>query len=116
MAMLPVYSRPAEKSAATEREEAERKALVEFGRRIARLRRRKGWSQATLAQQLGMSRERLGHWERGEHNPPLAALLALRQVLGIAIDELVSGEPAEPSDRKKETAVSHLATAIKLLR
>lgn len=99
--------------------QSEAEVLVEFGQRIVRLRRRKGWAQAELAQRLGVTRERLGHWERGECNPPLDALLALGRVLGIPLDELAGGEPAPLaglSRATKEKAVSHMTAALKLLR
>ena len=43
--------------------------LLELGRRIVRLRTERGWSQGALARRLGMSRCRLGKWERGLHGP-----------------------------------------------
>ena len=70
-------------------------ALQAFGRRIVRLRQRKGWSRVELAGELGVSRERLAKWERGAHEPPLAMLIALRAVLGVSLDELVAGAPPE---------------------
>jgi len=63
----------------------------ELGRRIVQLRKRRRWSQADLAGRLGVTRERVGNWERGEHAPPLEALAALGEVLRVPLDELVLG-------------------------
>jgi ribosome-binding protein aMBF1 (putative translation factor) len=93
---------------------SERELLADLGRRIARLREAKGWPRAELARRLGVTRERLGTWERGIRTPPLQALIGLGRELGVSIDELVSGE--RPSREKKDQAISHLAAAIKLLR
>jgi transcriptional regulator with XRE-family HTH domain len=93
---------------------SEGELVAELGRRIVRLREAKGWKRAELARRLGVKRERLGTWERGSRTPPLQALIGLRRVLGVSIDELVSG--ARPSGEKKDQVISHLAAAIKLLR
>jgi transcriptional regulator with XRE-family HTH domain len=66
-------------------------ARRELGRRIVQLRKRRRWSQADLAGRLGVTRERVGNWERGEHAPPLEALAALGEVLRAPLDELVFG-------------------------
>jgi transcriptional regulator with XRE-family HTH domain len=66
-------------------------ARRELGRRIVQLRKRRGWSQADLAGRLGVTRERVGNWERGEHAPPLEALAALGEALRVPLDELVLG-------------------------
>ncbi len=99
-------------TAITARSEGE--LVAALGRRIVRLRETKGWDRVELARRLGVTRARLANWERGEHTPPLEALIGLRRELGISIDELVSGERS--NREKKDQAISHLAAVIKLLR
>lgn len=71
--------------------------LLELGRRIVRLRTARGWSQGNLARRLGMSRCRLGKWERGLHGPLVEDLARLADVLGVDLEELVRGRtPGEP--------------------
>lgn len=70
--------------------------LWELGRRIVRLRKAFNWSRGELAKRVRVSRERLGHWERGSHTPPLRELVGLSRELGISIDELVTGEATAP--------------------
>lgn len=65
---------------------------VAMGRRIVQIRKRRRWSQGELARRLGVTRERVGNWERGDHAPPLEALAALGEVLRVSLDELVSGK------------------------
>ena len=69
--------------------------LLELGRRIVRLRTERGWSQGALARRLGMSRCRLGKWERGLHGPPVEDLARLADVLGVDLEELVRGRAPE---------------------
>ncbi len=68
------------------------KAMDLMGMRIIRFRKERRWDRLALAQCLGVSRERLGHWERGEHAPPLEVLVKLVQTFQISLDELVMGE------------------------
>ena len=65
---------------------------VVMGERILRLRKRWQWSQGELAERLGVTRERVGNWERGENAPPVEALVALGEVLRVSVDELLGGK------------------------
>ncbi|MEO6195635.1 MAG: helix-turn-helix transcriptional regulator [Thermoanaerobaculia bacterium] len=65
---------------------------VAMGERILRLRKRWQWSQGELAERLGVTRERVGNWERGENAPPVEALVALGEVLRVSVDELLHGK------------------------
>jgi transcriptional regulator with XRE-family HTH domain len=65
----------------------------ELGGRIARLRSRKGWDRVLLARKLGVSRDRLSKWERGENAPPLEILVMLAILLEVTLDELLTGKP-----------------------
>jgi transcriptional regulator with XRE-family HTH domain len=85
--------RSAGKAAPDVPEAAQTKDLVvAMGRRIVQLRKRRRWSQGELAKRLGITRERVGNWERGDHAPPLEALAALGEVLRVPLDELVTGK------------------------
>ncbi len=98
--------------------EEDARELAELGRRIVRWRKRRGWPRTELAQRLGVTRMRLGHWERGSHMPPLAALLALRRELGVSLDELFTGEPPPSTGLgpgQKSEAREHIARLARLL-
>ncbi len=63
-----------------------------MGERILQLRKRWQWSQGELAERLGVTRERVGNWERGENAPPVEALVALGEVLRVSLDDLLRGK------------------------
>jgi len=57
--------------------------------RLKELRNKKGWSQATLASKLGVTREYLARLEGGQHDPPLSTVLRLAKILGIRASKLI---------------------------
>ena len=104
------------------REEAEGSSpeLLEtwIGQRVHRLRRGKGLTRSDLAERLGVSRQRVGNWERGLNTPTLGVLPALARELGVTVDELVTGEPSPPvglSPEKRKEAGQLLEALCRLL-
>lgn len=65
---------------------------AEWGRQLAAVRRAQGWTQESLAERVGVSRQAVAKWERGAALPGPGNLLALRQCLGDALSE-----PPEPA-------------------
>lgn len=59
---------------------------------IGMKRRALDWSQEKLAELVGVSRQAVAKWEAGEALPDLGNLVALANIFGTRIDELVNGE------------------------
>lgn len=57
--------------------------LKAFGRRLAGLRKTKGWSQEKLALESGIARSYLGGVERGQRNIALLNICRLAATLGV---------------------------------
>ncbi|MEY2752573.1 MAG: transcriptional regulator [Bacteroidota bacterium] len=55
-------------------------------------RKAKAWTQAQLAERLGLSRAQVGSYEEGRAEPKLDSLKAMAQLFGCSIDALVSGD------------------------
>ena len=93
-------------------------ALEVLGRQIGRFRRMRRMTQAELGRRVGVSRERVGNWERGVNAPPPEALVALKRVLGVSVDELLTGEegagPAFDAATRERMAF-HLRALLALL-
>ena len=66
---------------------------AEWGRQLAAVRRAQGWTQESLAERVGVSRQAVAKWERGAALPGPGNLLALRQCLGDALPE-----PPDPAE------------------
>ena len=65
------------------------------GMLIKEARISKGYTQAELAAILGVTNKAVSHWEKGESYPDVGLLESLSSCLGISIEELVVGEPAD---------------------
>ncbi|MEX2503764.1 MAG: helix-turn-helix transcriptional regulator [Egicoccus sp.] len=66
-----------------------------IGRRVRRLRRALGLSQAELAERAGISRQALGTLESGRHLPRVDAAVALASVLGTTVEDLLAVGPPQ---------------------
>jgi len=62
--------------------------LHAFGRRLAALRKERGWSQERLALESGLARSYLGGVERGQRNIALLNILKLARTLECEPGEL----------------------------
>lgn len=60
-----------------------------FGRRLAELRKAKGWSQELLALESGLARSYLGGVERGQRNISLVNICKLASTLEIKLNVLM---------------------------
>ncbi|MBE6836164.1 MAG: helix-turn-helix domain-containing protein [Ruminococcaceae bacterium] len=65
------------------------------GRFISSLRKEKGLTQSALAEKLGITDRAVSKWETGKSLPDAAIMLELCKILGINVNELLSGERLE---------------------
>lgn len=65
------------------------------GRLIAALRREKGLTQKALADAMHLSDRTISKWERGAGYPDISMLPVLSALLGVAAENLLSGESGE---------------------
>ncbi|MBQ2954187.1 MAG: helix-turn-helix transcriptional regulator [Clostridia bacterium] len=81
---------------------------IESANHLAELRRAHGLSQEDLAEQLGVSRQAVSKWERAESSPDTDNLIALAQLYGVTLDELL-GLRLPPETPAPETAAPEAA-------
>ena len=62
------------------------------GKFIAQCRKEKGYTQAVLAEKLGITDRAVSKWETGKCMPDVSIMLELCELLEININELLSGE------------------------
>ena len=66
-----------------------------LGKRIGALRREKGLKQDELAEKLGISPQAVSKWETDQTCPDISLLPLLAKILGVSVDELLSGKTEE---------------------
>ncbi len=71
-----------------------------LGKRIAMLRRQKELKQEELAGMLNVSPQAVSKWENDQTCPDISLLPKLAQILGVTVDELLSGK-----DEQKQCTV-----------
>ncbi|MBL8432084.1 MAG: helix-turn-helix transcriptional regulator [Dechloromonas sp.] len=64
-----------------------------LGKNLARTRKTRGWTQATLAERLGMEPESISRFERGATLPSLATLEQIAAFLDTSIADLLAEYP-----------------------
>ena len=66
-----------------------------LGKRIAALRREKELKQEELAEKIGVSSQAVSKWENDQTCPDITLLPLLAKILGVSIDELLTGKKDE---------------------
>lgn len=82
-----------------------------IGAFISQLRKEKGWTQNQLAEKLGVTDKAVSKWERGKSMPDVSLFLPLCNLLGITLNELLSGEFI-PDDKLREKSSEILMEVI----
>lgn len=81
---------------------------IQLGSGLADLRKRNGYSQEALAEKMGVSRQAVSKWERGESTPDTDTLIELARLYSVSLDALVGNEqnesPKAKTEPEKETA------------
>ncbi len=75
--------------------------MIEFGENLKRSREAKDITQQTLADQLYVTRQAVSRWENGARYPDLLTAKKLAGLLDTFLDELLSGEEWNPTEKKR---------------
>lgn len=91
---------------------------VRIGKFIAKCRKEKNITQSELAEKLGVTDRSVSNWENGKNMPDLSLFKPLCELLGITINELLSGEKIPPEsyqERLEENIVNTIDYSTKKL-
>ncbi len=100
---------------------------LQLGTKLADLRKRNGFSQEALAEKMGVSRQAVSKWERGESNPDTDTLIELANLYSVSLDVLVGNKtedttpPPEKEQKTKREPIEkgeaiHPGLSLKLLK
>ena len=87
---------------------------LKTGKFIADCRKRKNLTQMQLAEKLGITDKAISKWERGIAMPDSSIMLELCDILGISVNELLSGEKIsmENNNQKNEQLLLDMAKEL----
>lgn len=76
-----------------------------FADKLIQLRKKAGWSQEELAEQMNVTRQSVSKWEGAQSIPDLEKIVRLSELFGVSTDYLLKDtiEEAEPSGSIEET-------------
>lgn len=75
---------------------------IKIGMFISELRKEKGLTQAALAEKLNITDRAVSKWERGISLPDSSTMLPLCEILGINVNELLTGERIDMENYNKK--------------
>ena len=82
-----------------------------FADKLITLRKKAGWSQEELAEQLGVTRQSVSKWEGAQSVPDIDKILQLSHLFGVTTDYLLKDEQGEPEYiTEDDTPVLHKVT------
>jgi transcriptional regulator with XRE-family HTH domain/DNA-directed RNA polymerase subunit RPC12/RpoP len=87
---------------------------IKIGKFIAECRKSVNLTQLQLAEKLGITDKAISKWERGISMPDTSIMLELCEILGISVNELLSGEriQMENIDRQNEQVLLEMAKEL----
>lgn len=85
---------------------------IKTGKFIADERKKKGYTQRQLAEQLGISDKTISKWERGNGFPEISLLLPLCNELDLSVNELLTGERISETEYR-EKAEENMVNLVK---
>ena len=87
---------------------------IKIGKFIANCRKQKNLTQMQLSEKIGVTDKAISKWERGIAMPDSSIMLELCDILGISVNELLSGEKIcmENNSQKNEQLLRDMAKEI----
>ena len=90
--------------------------MNDFGNYLYTLRKAKGYTQAELADKLGVTNKAVSKWETGEAFPETAQLVPLADIFGVTTDELLRGRSAQSAIPPQENETPPAESAEEIAR
>lgn len=85
---------------------------IGIGQFIAECRKKKNMMQSQLAEKIGITNQAVSKWETGKSMPDISIMLELSEILGITVNELLSGKELTEMEEKRENDYNTIATLV----
>ena len=87
--------------------------MQKIGRFLCTLRKEKGWTQAELAEKIGVTDKTISRWETGCYLAPVEMLLELSSLYEVTLNEILSGERIRTDSEYRQKAEENIEKALK---
>jgi len=84
---------------------------MDVGNQIKKLRRERHWTQAQLAELVGIDKRNICRYEKGHAEPRKSTLLKLSEIFEVGLEELM-GFPASSTDVCEDTELQTLVNQM----
>ncbi len=81
---------------------------------LAKCRKENNLTQAELAEKLGVTEKSISNWENGRNMPDLSLFKNICEILGITINELMSGEKLKSTEENLNENIIKLTELVNL--
>ena len=89
---------------------------MSFHSKMIKLRKNKGFTQETFAQEIGVSRQSVYKWESGQSYPEVEKLLKIARTFGVTVDDMLNDEMEVGRNGEMMTLADYLAEEERLKR
>ena len=89
---------------------------MNLGEKISNLRKKIGYSQEQLAEQLGVTRQTISKWELNETAPDIKQAKELSKIFNVSLDELVENDVKSVLVEKVSNTEKLAGIIIKILK
>ncbi|MEX1307317.1 MAG: helix-turn-helix transcriptional regulator [Eubacteriales bacterium] len=74
---------------------------ITVAKNLEKLRKAHGWTQETIAEKVGVSRQAVSSWEQGISSPDTDNLITLAKLYGVKVDDLLFTESEQDDFRQR---------------
>ncbi len=92
-----------------------KKEDANFGSRLAELRKRAGYTQVELAEEIGVTQRVIAYYEGQTDHPPTTLLPDMARALKITTDELLGHAPIKKQPKPRNTRLARRLEQIEQL-
>lgn len=78
---------------------------IKIGKFIAEKRKQKNMTQIDFAEKLGVTNKSVSRWENGKNMPDVSLFIPICELLGITVNELISGEEIREDEARKTNEI-----------
>ena len=86
---------------------------MNLSEKIAIIRKARKYSQEEVGEKVGVSRQTVSSWEKGEFEPTLDSIRAIAQVLNVSFDTLLDDSIDLADEHSLNRALKHLDEGTK---